>query len=67
VTIREKALKDAPVAAVRHRRNGRLPASWRAVVRWLRVETEWIRSGGQHAGSRPGAAIAPALAVFLLY
>ena len=43
------------------------PASSRAVVRWLPVEKRGFGQGVQHAGSRLGAAIAPALVVFLLY
>jgi sugar phosphate permease len=43
------------------------PASSRAVVRWLPVEQRGFGQGVQHAGSRLGAAIAPALVVFLLY
>src|ERR1700687_150931 len=43
------------------------PASSRAVVRWLPVEQRGFGQGIQHAGSRLGAAITPALVVFLLY
>jgi sugar phosphate permease len=43
------------------------PASSRAVVPWLPVEQRGFGQGVQHAGSRLGAAIAPALVVFLLY
>src|SRR6266446_5555062 len=43
------------------------PASSRAVVRWLPVEQRGFGQGVQHAGSRLGAAIAPALVVLLLY
>ena len=43
------------------------PASSRAVVRWLPVEKRGFGQGVQHAGSRLGAAIAPALVVYLLY
>src|SRR5713226_6678505 len=42
------------------------PASSRAVVRWLPVEQRGFGQGAQHAGSRLGAAVAPALVVFLL-
>src|SRR5258708_30902402 len=43
------------------------PASSRAVVRWLPVAQRGFGQGVQHAGSRLGAAIAPALVVYLLY
>src|SRR5260370_33054034 len=43
------------------------PASSRAVVRWLPFEQRGFGQGVQHAGSRLGAAIAPALVVYLLY
>jgi sugar phosphate permease len=43
------------------------PASSRAVVRWLPVEQRGFGQGVQHAGSRLGAALAPAIVVFLLY
>jgi MFS family permease len=43
------------------------PSSSRAVVRWLPVEQRGLGQGVQHAGSRLGAALAPALVVFLLY
>src|ERR1700730_12436407 len=42
------------------------PASSRAVVRWLPIEQRGFGQGVQHAGSRLGAAITPALVVFLL-
>ena len=43
------------------------PACSRAVVRWLPIEQRGFGQGFQHAGSRLGAAIAPAMVVFLLY
>src|SRR5229473_683717 len=43
------------------------PASSRAVVRWLPVAQRGFGQGVQHSGSRLGAAIAPALVVYLLY
>ena len=43
------------------------PASSRAVVRWLPVEQRGFGQGVQHAGSRLGAALAPAIVIFLLY
>ena len=42
------------------------PASSRAVVRWLPVDQRGFGQGVQHAGSRLGAAVAPALVVYLL-
>lgn len=41
------------------------PASSRAVVGWLPVQQRGFSQGVQHAGSRLGAAIAPALVVYL--
>jgi MFS family permease len=43
------------------------PASSRAVVGWLPVGQRALGQGVQHAGSRLGAALTPALVVFMLY
>lgn len=43
------------------------PASARAVLRWLPGSQRGFGQGIQYAGSRLGAAITPALVVFLLY
>lgn len=42
------------------------PSCSRAVVSWLPTEQRALGQGVQHAGSRLGAAVAPALVVFLL-
>lgn len=42
------------------------PASSRAVVRWLPLDRRAFGQGFQHAGSRLGAALAPAIVVFLM-
>ncbi|HYP15034.1 MAG TPA: MFS transporter [Bryobacteraceae bacterium] len=42
------------------------PASSRAVVRWLPLERRAVGQGFQHAGSRLGAALAPAIVVALM-
>src|SRR5206468_12903098 len=43
------------------------PASSRAVVRWLPLHQRAFGQGAQHAGSRLGAALAPAIVVFLMF
>jgi MFS family permease len=42
------------------------PASSRAIIRWLPLEQRAFGQGFQHSGSRLGAALAPAIVVFLM-
>jgi sugar phosphate permease len=42
------------------------PASSRAIVRWLPLNQRAFAQGFQHSGSRLGAALAPAIVVFLM-
>jgi sugar phosphate permease len=42
------------------------PASSRAIVRWLPLDQRAFGQGFQHSGSRLGAALAPAIVVFMM-